>query len=79
MSTITFSELGEESLEELLKLSEEESEKEFTFEYPNYQIEISNLNSNFRYFNVAQFNSIMSSNYIEPHQENLFSPPELNV
>lgn len=76
MSAINFSELNEDTLEELVKLSEEESEKEFTFEYQNYLIEFSNLDSNFHYFNMAQMNNIIASNYTEPNQENLFSPPE---
>lgn len=76
MSTIAFSELNEETLEELVKLSEEESEKEFTFEYENNLVDFSNLQANFQYYNVAQINNIFAFNYKEPIQENLFSPPE---
>lgn len=79
VATFAFSELSEEALEELVDLSEEDSEKEYTYSFLNDDFLIVNEGLELSYINDAQQNHIVAADYTEPHPENLYSPPEINV
>lgn len=78
-SYLAFSEANEDSIEEILKLSESEEEDPIFFE--NLHDYSSLLDENLAYDtrNASQMNQLVANNYKEPNQENLFSPPEMNV
>lgn len=78
VSVFAFYENTEDIAEELVDLSEEETEKEYIYEFRiNF---INSLISDLPFSkNNAQINFLLASNYTEPHPKNLFSPPEFKI